>query len=160
MTRSITINGAALTAEQLSALDRLEAETGDRWRDGAYWYDARSGAVGEWGGPATGWLDAGLPIAGPMPAGCSGGGTGVFVNGRELHLVDVIVLEHLLGTLPPARYWCDAQRNAGFEDGPAIVNMDQLSRQRRAGAEGCARSGMHGHGGFMTFSARGPMRTT
>ncbi len=160
MTRSITINGAELTHNQLAALERLEDATGDRWPDGAYWYDARSGAAGAWGGPASGWVDAGLPIAGPMPADCSGGGTGVFVNGRELHVVDVIMLEQLLGTLLPARYWCDAQRNAGFEGGPPIVNLDELSRRRHGGAAGCARSDMHRRGAFPLVTSSTPTRTT
>ena len=70
---------------------------------------------------------AGLSLGGPLPADISGGGTGVFVNGRELHPLDVMQLSSLVN-VAAGRYWVDAQGNAGYEGGPALVNLYSLAR--------------------------------
>jgi hypothetical protein len=118
--RRITVNGAAT--------DQLDRLVGFRVPDGDYWYDAKSGAAGAMGGPCEGFLPPGLGFP-PMPPGCSGGGTGVFVNGRELHPAEAAALQRLVGFVMPGRYWVDAQGNAGFEGGPALVNLRSASRR-------------------------------
>ena len=128
--RQITFNGKSLTAEQETRLATVERQYGVRLPDRDYWYDNRSGAAGLWHGPTLGALPAGLELGGPMPANCSGRGTGVFVNGRELHPSDVLTLTQFT-LLAPGRYWVDAIGNFGFEGQPALANLIALARESK-----------------------------
>ena len=134
--RKVRFNGRLLGGPELATLEQLE-RGGPRVQDGEYWYDARTGAAGKWGGPALTFLPPGLALGGPLPADASGGGrgtlTGVFVNGRELHPVDVMGLQQLIGQVLPGRWWVDAQGNYGLEGGPPLGNLMMLARARRAG---------------------------
>ncbi|KAK2419371.1 hypothetical protein P8452_63378 [Trifolium repens] len=69
---------------------------------GNYWYDFRAGFWGVIGGPCLGIIPPLIEeFNHPLPEKCSGGNTGVFVNGRELHQKD---LDLLSGRgLPPDR---------------------------------------------------------
>jgi len=118
--RNVTFNGRALTADQMKRLALLEAYFGQRLPNGKYWYDNRSGVMGIWGGPAAAILPPGLGLGGPMPANASGGGTRMFVNGRELHPIDVA---RLGGPSVPGRFWLDANGNYGIEGGPMLGNL-------------------------------------
>jgi hypothetical protein len=129
--RNIRFNGRTLTAEQQARLETLERSYGVRIPDNDYWYDNRSGAAGFWKGPAVAGLPPGLGLGGPMPANCSGGGTRVFVNGRELHPYDVAALSQL-GPVIPGRYWLNANGNFGIEGGPMLGNLFLLARQVRS----------------------------
>jgi hypothetical protein len=60
--------------------------------------------------------------------------TGVFINGRELHPTDVAVLQMLLGQVYPGRFGVDGQGNAGYQGGPAFINLYVVARQRAAAA--------------------------
>ncbi|MBA2540629.1 MAG: hypothetical protein H0V17_13410 [Deltaproteobacteria bacterium] len=135
-TRTFTFNGRASTAKDLETLAQIEKAYGQTTPSGHYWYDARSGAAGRWGGPTIGFLPAGLAIGGALPANASGGGngqlTGVFINGRELHPTDVAVLMSMLGQVIPGRWWVDGQGNAGQEGGPAVMNLVVIAQQRAA----------------------------
>jgi hypothetical protein len=138
--RKITFNRRPLTRADAKILQQLEAQSGQRTPDGDYWYDAKSGAAGKWGGPATVILPAGLSLGGPLPANASGGGTRVFINGREIHPIDRYRLQQLLGRpVMPGRYWVDAQGNGGLEGGPAIVNLYAAARQQGGGGSGGGR---------------------
>lgn len=58
-----------------------------------YWYDFRAGFWGVMGGRALGIIPPFIQEFNyPMPAHCSGGNTGIFVNGRELHQRDLDLL--------------------------------------------------------------------
>ncbi|KAK1376644.1 Protein ENHANCED DISEASE RESISTANCE like [Heracleum sosnowskyi] len=60
---------------------------------GQYWYDSRAGFWGLIGGPCLGIIPPNIEeFAYPMPEDCAGGNTGVYVNGRELHQKDLILL--------------------------------------------------------------------
>ena len=137
--RAVKFNGRSLTATQLRTLEQLERSLG-KLEDGAYWYDARTGAAGRWGGPTLTFLPAGLDLAGPLPAEASGGGSGqltaVFINGRELHPVDVAMMQQLVGQVWPGRWWVDGQGNFGLEGGPPMGNLVALARSRRQGGGG------------------------
>jgi hypothetical protein len=137
--RRLRINGRALDARHLETLARLERAVG-RLEDREYWYDPVSGATGLWGGPALAFLPPGLELPGPLPAEASGGGrgalTGVFVNGRELHPVDVAALQQLVGQVLPGRWWVDAQSNYGLEHGPALGNLGAIAAARRRAGQG------------------------
>ncbi len=139
--RKVRFNNRLLGATELATLERLERGVG-RLDDGAYWYDPRTGASGRWGGPALAFLPPGLQLGGPLPADASGGGqgtlTGVFVNGRELHPLDVLGLQQLIGQVWPGRWWVDAQGNYGLEGGPPVGNLVLLARARRSGGGGQA----------------------
>lgn len=136
--RAIEFNGRPLDAQGLAVLQQIEARLGPV-PDGRYWYDAASGGAGPWGGPAMAYLGPGLPLGGPLPAQASGGGqgrlTGVFINGRELHPLDVQGLA-TLGPVIPGRYWWDAAGNVGVEHGPALFNFYAVLAQRQAAARG------------------------
>ncbi len=92
---AVSLNGAALTAEQRS---QLEAAAGPV-DDGAYWYDAYSGLIGPIGGPFTRQIAAGLDFP-PMHPMSSDDGTGANVwtmmtwNGRHPHSQEVKVMEY------------------------------------------------------------------
>ncbi len=121
--RKLLINGRPATPADLKTVARIEASLGARIPDGSYWYDARSGLWGSWGGPVQGLLPPGLALGGPLPAGASGGATVVFINGRCIHPVELAHLQRLLGAIAPGRYWLDSNGNAGLEGGPPIVNL-------------------------------------
>jgi hypothetical protein len=137
--RAIRFNGRALDGPQRETLGRVERAIGTI-PDGDYWYDPRTGASGRWGGPALAFLVAGLDLGGPLPAEASGGGrgtlTGVFVNGRELHPVDVAGLQQIIGAVTPGRWWVDAAGNYGPEGGLAVGNLVALAQARRGGGSG------------------------
>ena len=127
--RKISFNGRALAADELAAWEQLEQRGRFRLPDGAYWYDIACGAAGQWGGPTQCFLPAGLRFCGAMPANCSGGGTGVFINGRELHAMDVAALQQFMMVMQ-GRWWVDAMGNFGQEGGWAMGNLVQLAAQR------------------------------
>src|SRR5262245_56942041 len=103
--RSGTVNRSRLDDDALRALgEHLRT----RMRDGDYWYDRVCGAWGMAGGPTMGLTLAGLDVGGPLPANASNGTTGIFINGRELHVMDVLGLQRITGMVLPGRYWVDA----------------------------------------------------
>jgi len=122
--RQVFVNRTRIPEATLTALEQAGAP---RIPDGRYWYDRQCGAWGLEGGFARGFITAGLPLGGPLPTDISGGGTGVFINGRELHPVDLAGLQQLTGPVVQGRYWLDAQGNAGYEGGPAITNLRVLA---------------------------------
>jgi hypothetical protein len=131
--RVVVVNRVRLPAPQLA---RLERQYRVRLADGRYWYDRRTGAWGVWGGPALGVVLPGLELGAPLPADASGGGTRVFVNGRELHPLDVVALRGI-GAAPAAgRYWVDAAGNGGLEGGPAYFNLYAMAARARAAGRG------------------------
>ena len=151
-TRSVIINDVRLSDEQVVALERRFRIP---MRDGNYWYDRRGGACGLKGGPTAGSTLPGLDVGGPLKANASNGNTGVFVNGRELHIMDVVVLRQFVPVYS-GRYWCDAYGNGGFEGGPALWNVWQLIRAAGGGGNS---GGAWGHyskyGGSIVGDASG-----
>ena len=138
--RGIVINGRTATAADLQILGRFERAWGGGVQvpAGAYWYDDFSGAAGLAGGPMRGVLGAGLGLGATMLASASGGGdgrlTGTFINGRELHPLDVQGLTLLFGQPPYlGRFWVDGQGNFGAEGQPAMGNLVTLMRGRDGG---------------------------
>lgn len=134
-TRAIEVNGTPLDAAGARALVQIETVIGPV-PPGRYWYDAASGGAGVWGGPASAYLGPGLPLGGRLSANASGGGngtlTGVFVNGRELHPIDVQGLGKVLQQVQPGRWWWDAAGNVGREGGAMLFNFYWIVQQQRA----------------------------
>ncbi len=140
--RKVTFNRVQLSEQQLQA---LESMLQSKIQDGKYWYDKMCGAWGVEGGPTAGFVFPGMDLPGPMPSNISGGGTGVFINGREVHPLDKKGLEQLFGSAPAGRYWLDAQGNMGPEGGMPVVNLAmaiQKAQSRQGGG-----SVTHGYGG-------------
>jgi len=133
--RAISFNGRPLDTNQMKTLEALERYYSARLPEGSYWYDDRTGAMGQWGGPAFAIVRAGLKLGGPMPQNCSGGATGVFINGRELHVLDVIALSQI-GQVYPGRYWVNSLGDFGYERGPKLGNLVELANQRQGGGGG------------------------
>ncbi len=128
--RVVQINNHTLDAAGMTTLSQLEAAYKTRLPDGAYWYDPACGAFGAWGGPTLVFIPAGLVLGGPLPANASGVGSGIFINGREIHAFDALYLQNLLGPIQPGRYFTDAMGNAGLEGGPILINLVAAAQQR------------------------------
>lgn len=120
--RDVVVNSWRLTDAELATIEHSYRV---RIEDAAYWYDALSGAWGIEGGPTRGFIYSGLKIGGPLAADASGGGTDVFVNGRELHPLDVSGLRRCT-QVNPGRYWVGADGVGGHEGGPPLFNLVSL----------------------------------
>ena len=117
----IIVNGQELSSEDGTALMQHYGVI----PAGRYWYDPVSGFWGTEGGPGSGQIMPGLALGGPLQAEASGGlGTGVFINGREIHPQEYLYLQQQYGSVVPGRYWMNAQLIGGFEGGPAIFNLN------------------------------------
>ncbi len=156
VTASVSAHGTALSGQSEGTgvyvnhvelgshiVDAL-AQSGVQIVPGAYWYDAMSGLFGVIGGPGVGFTLPGLALGGDLPADASGTGTYVFVNGRELHPMDIGLLTSLLGPVYPGRYWLRYDGFYGVEGGPAIGNLIALA-QRAGGGGGYNRTNPFGH---------------
>ena len=132
--QGIVVNGAQLTQDDLAReLGRLGIPLTAQIPDGAYWYDRISGLWGVHGGPALGQLPPELDLGGPLAADASVGGTGIFINGRELHLTEAAYLQQLFGYVIPGRYWLNPMGIGGFEGGPAAFNLAAAAQQAGGG---------------------------
>lgn len=153
--RKVYINRVKLPSDRVQQMERQYQTL---IMDGRYWYDAMCGAWGVEGGPTLGFILPGLDVPGPMPADVSGGGTGIFINGREIHVQDQMALQQIFGVTYPGRYWLDAQGNLGIEGGMAIANL-AVAMQAAAGRQYGSSTGAggtvasDGQGGFM-FSGK------
>lgn len=132
---AIEFNGQPLDGPGRQQLKAFEAQIGPV-PPGRFWYDPMSGGAGVMGGPAAAYLGPGLTLGGPMPANASGGGngqvTGVFVNGRELHPLDVAGLRRY-GPVYPGRYWWDRFGNVGLAGGPMLFNFYAMLQASQTG---------------------------
>jgi hypothetical protein len=146
-TREVYVNRVKLNDVTLGA---LQTQYGIPIQDGRYWYDAICGAWGVEGGPTAGFIYPGLNLPGPMPVDISQGGTGIFINGREIHPQDQAALRQIFGTTIPGRYWLDAQGNLGPEGGVAIANLAAAISASRG-----AQSGSVTHGYGKGYGSRG-----
>ena len=130
--RVVIVNGKRLSAAQLEQIERtyrvniLPAD---------YWYDRRTGAWGIKGGPTRGFVLPNLELGGGrLAADASGGGTQVFINGRELHPQDVYILQSCLpAPIQRGRYWVGADGIGGYDGGPPLFNLVALCRQKQGG---------------------------
>uniref|UniRef100_A0A7N1A3V9 Zinc-ribbon domain-containing protein n=2 Tax=Kalanchoe fedtschenkoi TaxID=63787 RepID=A0A7N1A3V9_KALFE len=85
----VTINGHVISDRMIK---KAEKRAG-RVQPGNYWYDIRAGFWGVMGGPCLGIIPPFIEEFNyPLSEKCSGGTTGVFVNGRELHEKDLELL--------------------------------------------------------------------
>lgn len=129
---STTLNGRALSSDDLNTIN---ATYGLKIGSGDFWYDPISGAWGYWGGPTVGFLAPNMKL-GRAPLDASGGGTGVVLNGRELHPVDLGAFQQLLGYIYPGYYWLDANGYFGYEGGQALGNLIQVAQSSSSSSGG------------------------
>jgi hypothetical protein len=125
---AVVVNGVDLSAAEV---DEIAARHGVHIPAGRYWYDTHSGAWGLEGGPTFGFTIPGATLGGPLRSDASGGGhgslTAVFINGREIHPLDLAALRTLTQVLP-GRYSVDAFGNASTESGIYLGNLAALER--------------------------------
>ena len=145
--REVYINRVKLSDEKIRS---YEIQYNTVIPNGRYWYDAKCGAWGKEGEPGAGLIFPGLDLPGPMPADISGGTTGIFINGRELHVQEQLALQQLLGETRPGRYWLDAQGNLGREGQPMLLNLAQKIHQAQS-------SGTIAHGYDRLYGPRGTL---
>jgi hypothetical protein len=139
----VYINETPISTEQIQLLEYAYGPI----QSGAYWYDPVSGLWGQQRGPAQGQIAAWLPLGGQLRADASGGNTRVFINGRELHPVDVERLRQIFGVVPEGRYWMNAAGLGGPEGGMATFNLG-ASAPSGAGGGGSSGGGYYsGPGG-------------
>jgi hypothetical protein len=130
--RNVIVNGQRLSDEQIE----MAARRGVQMADGNFWYDPMMGAWGYRGGPAVGIIQPGMDLGGPLPEDASNGNTGVFINGRDLPLQDVAILQRIVGMVLPGRYWLDANGNFGLQGGMMLGNIWMLARSTDIPHEG------------------------
>jgi hypothetical protein len=135
---AVVVNGVPLSEAQVRALENLNHQPAI---PGRYWYDGISGAYGMEGGPALGQTYAGLKMGGPLRADASNGNTGVFVNGRQINLQEVVAWSR---TIPvrPGRYWVNHDGVGGLEGQGPSFDLAALARQ--AGTWSISGSGAFG----------------
>ena len=107
---------------------------------GRYWHDPVSGAWGASGGPCLGVIAGNMriPGSGALKPNASAGQTGVFVNGRELHSMDVASFCALGVQCLPGRWTVDARGVIRMEGSHFPVGQVSLAAtaQRRNGVPG------------------------
>ena len=84
------------------------------------------------GGPCSGFLSANLPLGGGQLASDASGhtGTGVFINGREIHTSAVVGLQRMGAVVMPGRWWLNADGSYGAEG--SFVVLGNLRLQANA----------------------------
>ncbi|KAJ4828616.1 hypothetical protein Tsubulata_041748, partial [Turnera subulata] len=86
---SVSVNGHIIPERLVKKAEKRAGPI----HPGQYWYDFQAGFWGAMGGPCLGIIPPFIEeLKYAMPENCSGGKTGVFVNGRELHQKDFDLL--------------------------------------------------------------------
>lgn len=136
------VNNRELTPAQVEQIRQIYGFVAP---PGRYWYDAKSGLWGVIGREAAGFLRPGHDF-GPLPPNPSNGNTGVFINGREINMVEAMYCQQLFGAVYRGRWWLDGTTGyLGMEGNPAPVANVFLALQQ------AARSGQ-GSGGYSWHS--------
>jgi len=150
----VIINRRQLTADEVNNLAVLYHYLPP---PGHYWYDSRSGAWSLEGHETAGFLLPGHEFA-PVPADASAGNTGVFINGRELNVIEAMRIQQSLGAVYRGRWWLDGRTgNYGLEGSPMpLGNMIAILRTRQntrsgdnfwCGVTACGND--NGHSGYV-----------
>jgi len=146
----VVVNGVRLEDSTRQALERTY---GVPIKPGKYWYDVVSGVWGRDGGPAEGQIHPGLRLGGPLQRDASKGRTGVIVNGRELHALDVAALRRCVAVIP-GRYWVLANGIGGPEGSPPTFNLAALCASQASTSGSSMRCDNYGGGQFNCSNPR------
>jgi hypothetical protein len=130
--RQVFVNGVRLRDDEVTV---LEQKYRNQIPDGSYWYDKMCGAWGMQGGPVLCTIEPNLALGGPLQANASNGATGVFINGRELHYLDVALVQRVVPMIIPGRWWLDVYGNFGSEGGPMLGNLWDLAKTQAGDGE-------------------------
>lgn len=140
----------------LATVNQLEAAYRTPIAPGRYWYDPVSGLWGYAGGPAAGQISAGLDLGGRLKAKASGGGTGIYVNGRELHPLERAYLVRTYGAhnVKRGRFWMNARGVGGYEGQRASFDLGAGARSQRRSLTGgySVTGGVLGGGGVVGYT--------
>jgi hypothetical protein len=131
----VFINGRELNPQQVMALAATYRYAPPR---GYFWYDAMSGAWGVEGHETIGFILPGYDL-GPLAADASAGNTGVFINGREINMVEAAALQRTFGAVYQGHWWIDGRTgNFGLEGNPMPIGniLAALRAQGRGGRAG------------------------
>jgi len=122
----VFINQREITPRQLEIIKRLYGAA----PPGHYWYDARSGLYGKVGFEAAGYIHPGLDF-GPLEPNASNGNTGLFINGRELNMIEAMFFQRICGGIFQGRWWLDGETgNVGMEGMPIpMTNLTTALQQ-------------------------------
>lgn len=129
------INGRELSPQQMVALTTTYHYAPPH---GRFWYDAVSGAWGVEGHETVGFILPGYDL-GPLAANASAGNTGVFINGREINMVEAGGLQRTFGAVYQGRWWLDGRTGYyGIEGNPTPLGniLSALRAQGRGGRGG------------------------
>ncbi len=150
----VFINGGELSRDQAMA---IAATYHYEPIPGRYWYDSRSGAWGMEGHETVGFLMPGHNF-GPLAENASNGNTGVFVNGRQINMIEAVRIQQTFGAVYPGHWWLDGRTGYyGLEGNPTPVgNIIAALRSQRSGRGGdnfwCSRTACgndDGHTGYV-----------
>jgi hypothetical protein len=130
--QEVFVNAVSLDTGTRQALER---HYGVAIKPARYWHDTVSGVWGFEGGPGAGQIQPGLRLGGTLRRDASRGNTGVIVNGRELHAMDVAALLRCAPVIP-GRYWVLGNGVGGVENGPPSFNLAVLCGGGNAGSSG------------------------
>ncbi len=134
----IFINGLELNRDQVAA---LAATYGYSPPAGRFWYDTLSGAWGVIGREPAGFILTGHDF-GPLPADASGGDTGVFINGRQINMVEAIAIQGTFGAVYQGRWWLDGRTGYfGLEGNPVPLGNLIAMIQAQSNAAGSGGGG-------------------
>ncbi|RKK74043.1 hypothetical protein BFJ69_g8782 [Fusarium oxysporum] len=143
----VVVNGVKLGQADLLALQAVVGPI----LPGSYWYDRVSGAYGMAGGPCNGFLSANLPLGGgPLASDASGcTGTRVFINGREIHTIDIMGLQRMGAVVMQGRWWLNADGSYGPEGSFVVLGRLRLQANaaNNAGGAHSWSTGMGHYGG-------------
>jgi len=147
--QELRVNGVVVDRERIR---RLEKENGALIPRGNFWYDKASGAWGIASGPTVGFTAPGVDIGGPLREDASHGNTGVFINGRQLPLLDVLGLKNLGVPVQRGRWWMDHSGNFGVEGYPQLLgNVFQYSRGKGGSYQRTTAGGYIGSDGQTSY---------
>ena len=110
--KGLRVNGVVIDPERIRKFEQQKQILLPR---GDFWYDKVSGAWGLAGGPTLGVTIPGMDLGGPLKEDASRGTTGLFINGRQLPVQDVVGLQSLGVPVQQGRWWLDHSGNFGVE---------------------------------------------